>query len=199
MAFNLTEDCELTRFDADLLAHCEPFLCGSSDLDEFLQKDALLYEKGLMGKTYCWLLKENHSIIVGFATLANASIQTTHMQNNPKRHLHKNIPYHKQGRTYPAVLIGRIAVAKDFQCSDYRVGTQIMDFIKDWFVAYDNKTGCRYILVDAVNSTRTLSYYDRNGFKPLFRRIEDEKDFYNIKHDEDLKTRMYYFDLLDIL
>lgn len=199
MAFILTDDCELTRVDAELLAHCRPFSCGASDLDEFLIRDSLLYEKGLMGKTYCWLLKEDHTVIVGYVTLANAAIQTTHMQNNPKRHLHKNIPYDKQGRTYPAVLIGRVAVAKDYQGSNYCIGTQIMNFVKKWFVAYDNKTGCRYLLVDAINNPHTLSYYDRNGFKPLFRRSEDEKTFYNIKDNEELKTRMYYFDLITLL
>lgn len=132
---------------------------------------------------------------MGFVTLANAGIQTTHMQNNPKRHLHKSIAYNKQGRTYPAVLIGRIAVAKEFQGREFRVGAQIMDFVKDWFVAEDNKTGCRYVLVDAINAERTLKYYERNGFKPLFPRIEDEKEFYNVK-GESLRTRMHYFDLL---
>lgn len=117
------------------------------------------------------------------------------MQNNPKRHLHKSIAYNKQGRTYPAVLIGRIAVAKEFQGREFRVGAQIMDFVKDWFVAEDNKTGCRYVLVDAINAERTLKYYERNGFKPLFPRIEDEKEFYNVK-GESLRTRMHYFDLL---
>lgn len=83
-----------------------PFSCGAQDLDEFLYKDSIAYEKDLMGKTYCWLLKKDDRKIVGF-----------------------------------------------------------------------------------------LAYYERNGFKPLFRRIEDEKLFYDII-DEDLKTRMYYFDLL---
>lgn len=199
MSFSLTEDCELARVDSELLTHCQPFYCGASDLDEFLEKDSLLYEQSLMGKTYCWLLKDDNTKIVGYVTLANAGIQTTHMQNNPKRHLNKNIPYEKQGRTYPAVLIGRLAVAKEFQGSEYRVGTQIMDFVKKWFVAYDNKTGCRYILVDAVNNPKTLSYYDRNEFRPLFPRMEDEKLFYHIKLEDDLRTRMYYFDLIDIL
>ncbi len=71
-----------------------------------------------------------------------------------------------------------------------------MDVIKDWFLTDDNKTGCRFVLVDAVNAPQTLSYYERNGFKPLFPRIDDEKYFYNIDKDNDLKTRMYYFDLL---
>lgn len=196
MLFSLDDKCKLVRVQQDVIDHCSTFTCGAADLDEFLYKDSLAYEKDLMGKTYCWLLNEDDTKIVGFVTLANAGIQTTHLQNNPKRHLHKNIPYNKQGRTYPAVLIGRIAVSKEFQGREFRIGTQIMDFVKTWFLTDDNKTGCRYVLVDAVNTPHTLAYYERNGFKPLFRREVDEKDFYHIKEEDELKTRMYYFDLL---
>lgn len=129
-------------------------------------------------------------------TLANAGIQTTHMKNNPRRKLNHLIAYSKQGRTYPAVLIGRLGVSIDFQGPEYRTGTQIMEFIKDWFKSYDNKTGCRFVLVDAVNNEHTMRYYERNGFRPLFPRIDDEKVFYNIPESEPLRTRMLYFDLL---
>lgn len=194
--FSIHDNCRFARISKGLLANCKLFSCGDSDLDDFFLNDALAYEKDLMGKTYCWVLNDNVTHVVGFVTLANAGIQTTHLQNNPKRHLHKAIAYNKQGRTYPGVLIGRIAVAKEFQGKEYRVGSQIMDFVKDWFITDDNKTGCRYILVDAMNTEHTLKYYERNGFKPLFPRVEDEKAFYRIAPDEELKTRMFYFDLL---
>lgn len=89
MAFSITEDCKLTRVDEELLAHCNDFTCGASDLDDFLYNDSMAYENDLMGKTYCWLLKEDNTNVVGYVTLANAGIQTTHLQNNPKRHLNK--------------------------------------------------------------------------------------------------------------
>lgn len=149
-----------------------------------------------MGKTYCWLDNSDDKKIIAMITLANASIQTTHLPNNPKRHLHKAIAYNKQGRTYPAVLIGRLGVNIEFQGNSFRIGAQIMDFIKDWFISIDNKTGCRFIIVDAVNNMRTLAYYERNGFKPLFPKEKDEKAFYGINEMEVLRTRMYYFDLL---
>ena len=85
---------------------------------------------------------------------------------------------------------------KSYQGAEFRIGAQIMDFIKDWFISADNKTGCRFILVDAVNNSHTLIYYERNGFKPLFPRVCDEKAFYDISENEELRTRMYYFDLL---
>lgn len=195
LKFPIDLKCHFAKVNQGLLENCKPFSCGESDLDEFFYKDTIAYEKDLMGKTYCWVLAEDVTKVVGYVTLANAGIQTTHMQNNPKRHLHKAIAYNKQGRTYPAVLIGRIAVAKEFQGREYCIGLQMMNFIKKWFVTDDNKTGCRYVLVDAMNTEHTLKYYERNGFKPLFPRVEDEKEFYHIK-DGELRTRMYYYDLL---
>lgn len=51
-------------------------------------------------------------------------------------------------------------------------------------------------LGNAVNSLHTSAYYERNDFKPLFPRVSDEKAFYEISEAEELRTRMYYFDLL---
>ena len=194
--FVLEERCRLARVTQEVLDYCQPFVCGDKDLDDFFANNAIAYEKELMGKTYCWVLREDVTKIVGMITLANAAIQTTHLQNHPRRKLNNLISYCKQGRTYPAVLIGRLGVSVDFQGSQYCAGAQIMDFIKDWFRSYDNKTGCRFVLVDAVNNEHTIRYYERNGFRPLFPRINDEKIFYNIPEEDSLRTRMYYYDLL---
>lgn len=194
--FPLAEKCVMLKLDSDVLRHCCPFSCGDDDLDDFFANDAIAYEKDLLGKTYCWVLKADNTRIVAMITLANSGIQTTHLQNNPKRHINRNIAFQKRSRTYPAVLIGRLGVSSEFQGAQYRIGSQIMDFIKSWFDGVDNKTGCRFVLVDAVNTDHTLNYYTRNGFKPLFPHIEDEKEFYGIGSNEDLRTRMFYFDLL---
>lgn len=194
---DLEHDCFMVRLTADLIEHCLPFKCGEEDLDDFFANDAIAYANDLMGKTYCWLLKEDDTKIVAMITLANAGIQTTHLPSNPKRKLNSHIAYHKRGRTYPAVLIGRLGVASEFQGKDYMVGRQLMDFIKPWFSSEDNKTGCRFILVDALNKARTIGYYERNGFIPLFPRIDDEKDFYAIPDNEELRTRMLFYDLIE--
>lgn len=194
---DIEADCIMVKLTRDVLNHCQQFVCGEDDLDDFFANDAIAYDKDLMGKTYCWLLKSDDTKIVAMVTLANAGIQTTHLPNNPKRKLNKHIAYNKRGRTYPAVLIGRLGVAREFQGKDYMIGGQLMDFIKPWFSGEDNKTGCRFILVDAVNKERTVRYYERNGFIPLFPRIEDEKHFYDIPENEDLRTRMYFCDLMD--
>ena len=194
---SLEKDCIMVKLTKDVLEHCQKFTCGEEDLDDFFANDAIAYAKDLMGKTYCWLLKNDDTKIVAMVTLANAGIQTTHLPNSPKRKLNKHIAYNKRGRTYPAVLIGRLGVATDYQGKDYMIGAQLMNFVKPWFSGEDNKTGCRFILVDAVNKERTIKYYERNGFIPLFPRIEDEKIFYDIPMEEDLRTRMFFHDLID--
>lgn len=199
VAYRLNYDCTLFKYNEQILRNCQPFNCGVDDLNDFFTNDALAYETDLMGKTYCWLDNSDDTKIVAMITLANAGIQTTHLNNNPKRHLNKGIAHNKQGRTYPAVLIGRLGVNVNFQGPEYRIGAQIMDFIKEWFTTEDNKTGCRFVLVDAVNTPRTTRYYERNGFTPLFPRIADEKDYYSINQEEELRTRMYYFDLIEVM
>ncbi len=70
-----------------------------------------------------------------------------------------------------------------------------VSFIKDWFRHEDNKTGCRFIVVDAYNEDKVLRYYEKNGFVPLYKTEEIEKQYYDIPQDEHLKTRLLYFDL----
>ena len=59
-----------------------------------------------------------------------------------------------------------------------------MAFIKDWFRHEDNKTGCRFIVVDAYNEEKILRYYERNGFVPLYKTDVIEKQYYDIPQDE---------------
>ena len=129
-SFNLSTDGTLFKLNELILLNCNTFDCGVNDLNDFFINDALTYEKDLMGKTYCWLDNSDDRRIVAMITLANASIQTTHLPNNPKRHLQKAIAYNKQGRTYPAVLIGRLGVDINYQSSKFRIGAQIMEFYK---------------------------------------------------------------------
>jgi hypothetical protein len=39
-----------------------------------------------------------------------------------------------------------------------------MDFIKVLFRT-NNRTGCRFLIVDALNRPETLHYYEKNGFR----------------------------------
>lgn len=75
------------------------------------------------------------------------------------------------------------------------IGSQIIDYVKDWFRSSDNKTGSRFIVVDAYNNPRTLHFYERNGFKTLYKTEQDEREFLNLQPDEPLQTRFMFFNL----
>jgi hypothetical protein len=193
--FSLYEECVMLSYSDIVRDKCQPFTCGNADLDEFFLNDSILYAKELLGKTYCWITQQAPYQIVAFFTLSNDSIKTRALQSNAKNRLQRHIVNPKRGRSYPAVLIGRLGVNCDFQGNSYHVGGQLMTFIKKWFRHEDNKTGCRFLVVDAYNDPRVLHYYESNGFIPLHKSEDDEKGYYDIAKEESLKTRLMYFDL----
>ena len=146
-----------------------------------------------MGKTYCWVTEEKPHRIVALFTLANDSIKTVHLDKSTRNRLNRPIDNPKRGRSYPATLIGRIGVNQKFQ--NMNIGSQLMQFIKDWFRHEDNKTGCRFLVVDAYNNPRTLRFYERNNFRFLHTDEAEECAYYQISLDETIATRLMYFDL----
>ncbi len=74
----------------------------------------------------------------------------------------------------------------------------MLDFVKGWFYSSDNKTGCRFVIVDAVNAPSVLSFYRKNAFTPLFSTEEQEFLYTGGKKGQpvELSTRLMYFDLL---
>ena len=76
-----------------------------------------------------------------------------------------------------------------------RYAAELMQFIKDWFRHEDNKTGCRFLVVDAYNNPRTLHFYERNDFRFLHTDEVEERAYYDIPSEKTIATRLMYFDL----
>lgn len=113
-----------------------------------------------------------------------------------RRKVSKEIPRPKQLRSYPAVLIGRLGVSKKFRSKG--VGKELMNFIKVWFADSENKTGCRFIVVDSYNEDTPLKYYERNGFQFLFSTDEQEREYMGYGQGQTLNTRLMFFDLITL-
>lgn len=183
----LLEKCSFSTLDEDVIKVCHPFLCGNTDLDDFFQHDVPAYSKQMLGKSYCFRLDDNPAIIVCAFTLSNDSIRVDILPNSRKKIVRKNIPHSKQMRRYPGVLIGRLGINKDF--AHRGIGSELMEFIKSWFIDAGNKTGCRFLIVDAYNEEIPLRYYQKNNFKFLFQvkvkkqRIPDLTKIQNYVHD----------------
>ena len=78
------------------------------------------------------------------------------------------------------------------------VGSEIIEFIKYWFIEPNNKTGCRFVLVDAYNVPSTVKFYEVNGFKMMFGSEEQERQYRRLKPEVVLSTRIMYFDLINL-
>jgi hypothetical protein len=198
MAF-LFDKCTFKTYDDSVIDMCLPFDCDNIDLNDFFAKDVLNYNSELLGKSYCFTLDENPKQIVAAFTISNDSIKTHTLPNARKKKINKEIPREKQMRSYPAVLIGRLGVHKNYrqiEGEEKTVGDQLMDFIKSWFIDKSNKTGCRFIIVDAYNDFKPLRFYKRNGFEELFSSENQEKEYSNVPNEIKLATRLMYFDLI---
>ena len=194
----LLSECDLVRLTAEKLAACKPFSCGEDDLDEFFAKDCLVNQRKLLGKTYLFCLKNQPDTIVTAFSLSNDSIRLTNRiaDEFKEQFLDDTDLRDKTFKRFPAVLIGRLGTNKDFAGQGY--GTAIMDFIKVLFRT-NNRTGCRFLIVDALNRSDTLHYYEKNGFHYLIadERLEAKYMGIGIGHIP-LNTRLMYFDLLKL-
>lgn len=154
------------------------FYCGDSDLDDFILNEAPLYRDSLLSVNY---VMEEEDDSVAFFSLSNdkISIHDFEDKTNFNRFRSHKFVNKKRIKSYPAVKIGRFAIESKFQGNG--IGSVLLDFIKGYFLV-DNKTGCRFITVDAYKSA--VSFYEKNGFVALQNR-------------NDVFTQLMYFDLAD--
>jgi len=191
--------CVLTQA---ILDECNHFSCGDDDMDEFFYNDALDYTRFRMGKSYCFRLVDNPKVIVACFTVSNDSIRIFDLGSSKKNRMWKEISNReKRLSRYPGVLIGRLAISLEY--SNRGIGSDVVRFIKEWFVDDANKSGCRLAIVDAKNSPNVLSFYEKNKFKFLFKTETDEYNYMHMHEKnvddsniEKLYTRLMYCDLL---
>ncbi len=155
----------------------KPFKCKDNDLNGFLLDDALKYLEDLMAVTYLWEDLDKNKTVAYFSLL-NDKITFDPEQRTIWNRLSRNVANRKRRKDYPAVKIGRLAVAEEYMGQG--LGRDIIRLVKYTFT-HGNRTGCRFITVDAYQDA--AGFYKRCGFDFL-----SEKD----KND---KTRSMYYDL----
>lgn len=197
----LDVNCEFGRMTREVVSTCHDFSCSKDvDIHKFFHVEFEDYSYQLLGKTYCFTTKHDNKMVAAF-TVANSSICVDNIPKPKKNKLNRWIPFSKQRSQYPAVLVGQLAVFDDFR--GLAIGREMMDFIKAWFIDPLNKTGCRYIVVDAVNKEKVLQFYLDNGFDFIFTSAEEESHYLskeeNVKNGEQFRrTRLMYFDLMKL-
>lgn len=164
----LTEDYELKPFD-----------CGDADLNGFLANDAKAYLGRRIAKSF--LLLDGDEIAAYFC-LFNDKVSRMEASNGAWRKLKKLFPHDKHFSSYPAIKIGRLAVAKKYHGTG--LGTQLMLSIKHMLNTESTCSTFRFLTVDAYLSA--VPFYEKNGFRLL------------VPDDDDKHTRLMYFDIMEM-
>jgi GNAT superfamily N-acetyltransferase len=130
---------------------------SDEDLNEFFKVDSLAYERGLWVKNYKILLKDQEEPILGLVSLLNDALRfQVKGQKRKFTHFRKNYM-----ETHPAMKVGRLAIRKELLRAG--IGSKALNLIKAFFLN-ENRTGCRFITVDAYNRPEVIEFYRRNGF-----------------------------------
>jgi ribosomal protein S18 acetylase RimI-like enzyme len=188
---DLRKDCKFIRLTQTSLIN--NFDCGDSDLNDFFNRDSILFQEQLLGKTFFFRLNETEKVVAAFSLSAD-SIKTWLLPSGRRGKVKQRIPHEKSLQSYPAFLIGRLGVSVEF--GGQGVGSQLLEVIMNISTTrYSNVA--RFLTVDAYNSPGVLNYYRKNDFDFLFTTEEQERE--NLKKSvaetETLRTRQMFFDL----
>lgn len=168
---------DLIQYKLEQKTNLKPFKCEEEDLNGFLWEDAKNYEKEFLAVTYILEDPIQNKIVAYYSLLAD-KITFNAEDKSTWNKISRKIPNPKRRRSYPAIKIGRLAVNQDY--SNQGIGTFIIDNLK--YIFYKaRRVGCRFLTVDALNSSK--NFYLKNGFQ-FFTNSDKEED-----------TRLMFFDL----
>lgn len=173
----------------DTSINLKDFDCLDEDLNDFYVNDCSKSQDQLLAVTY---VIENDNETIAFYSVLNDKVSKADGPSNGQWNKFRKRKFDDRNcgfSSYPCVKLGRLGVNKKYQSSG--IGAFLIDHIKSLFIT-NNKTGCRFITVDAYNNPRTLGFYERNGF--IYLPLAEAS-----KQDPNPKTKLMYFDLIQIV
>lgn len=177
----IDDDICIEKLSSNILT--KGFKCEHNDLTDFFFNDALPHQEKLLAVTNVLIKGDD---IVAFYSVLNDKISIEDVDSKSK--WYKFVKYWgikpKSYKSYPAVKIGRLGV--DVKYKRTGIGTTILDYIEFTFIT-NNRTGCKFITLDAYNKEEVINFYRKNEFEFL-----TTKDEYS-------PTRLMYFDLMKVI
>lgn len=191
----IQDHCTFAPVTDKLLSRLKDFVCHhETDISDFFKSKAVKASIEMMSKSYCLYDEEKNEMVAAFCVL-NTSLPTEHLPNYARRSINKNVKYEKQRRHYPATLIGQFAVFDAF--AGMHLGDEFLSFVLLWIISEAQHMGNRFVVVDAINNDKVIKFYERNGFKIMFRTTEEELLATGKNSDCALPTRMMFADLMN--
>lgn len=213
----LLDHCLFDRLSTEIINQCQPFKCSKDpDIDSFFHNDTKDnysdYNKEMMGYSHCFYTDSSTPEMVCAFSLSHSALRTSPLPKRKRNKFNKSIPNNKRRSQYPAILIGQLCVFDKFTHNN--IGEEMVDLIKTLAIEETNNCAARFLVVDAVNTPKVLSFYKNNGFDFLFSSDEEELEclhslvkeslfqrlkrtlFRQPKPVVECKTRLMFFDLI---
>lgn len=152
-------------------ADCENmsvFSCGVDELDHFFRHEVQECVKRHYLSAYCAILSSG-DIVAAFTLMNDALMIPSQTEKEDfiedlKFEVDTDIiRFFNRQSSYPAINIGHLGTSVNYQSKG--IGTAIIDLVADTFAKY-RQAGCQFITVDALNNSRSIKFYQINGFTP---------------------------------
>ena len=139
-AVRLSKIYDLSKFD-----------CGDEDINEFLRKDALVYQDKKISTTTLFVYNEE---VIGFFSSAAGSIK---LNLEEKQH---HAIQEKPIKEFPAIKIARIG--RDMNYTGQNIGSTILKWAIGYILECSNMTAVRFVTVDSYPAK--VKWYEEFGF-----------------------------------
>lgn len=146
------EDIEIKRLSDKYSHDISSFYCNDTELEDFIKTEAIDFQQNLLGVTHLFYIKQQ---LVGFVTL---STDIVYKQSLPKKEM-PSISH----KTYPALLIGRLAIQEEWKHK--YIGTKICIWVQGLVLKAHKYAGCKFLKVDSKPDA--IDFYKKCQFIEL--------------------------------
>ena len=148
------------------------------DLENFLVKKAIPYEKTNYGKTYLLIdtkkLKESKElVVVAYFTIAQKAVDISDISKNKKRKMLGEYPGRDSLNSIPSYLIGQIGRCDDYTNEDLS-GQRLLDECYHAISVAARVVGGNLIVLEC-RECMYKKFYESKGFKKLYDELNEEK------------------------
>jgi hypothetical protein len=140
----------------------ENFDCQDNEVEQFLKKQALEFDKRNKSRTYL-LIDENiddEIIIWGYYTLTLKSLKFNNGLSNSK--IKKIDGFRADAIETESILIGQLG--KDYKYKDKISGSVILDYAVDDVYEVHKKVGGRIVFLECADNEKVVKFYQDSGF-----------------------------------
>ncbi|MGD9555103.1 MAG: hypothetical protein AB7V28_12030 [Arcobacteraceae bacterium] len=131
------------------------------DLQDFLHKKALIFEKHLRSRTYLYIDNETKTVAAYFTV----AISTLHTDGISREVIKMLDGYQDDTKSIPCFLIGQLGKSDQYQAT--KIGEYILEDAIETIDDLHYAVGGRFILLDAVNIPKVIEFYQDSLFFPI--------------------------------